>query len=168
MTLFLNFAWTFVGVLKFGGLAVALIGVAVFGWYFVRGNARAARDNADKIPSSSCRYCWQWRCLAGCRKRPRPLRAPNRHSMVSGCAKSADYRQPGRTWGRPGWLDHGAIEAGYGALRSLTLRGAPLSWRSTAPCRRRLRRFALLASNAKRPRYAVASGRFAGLILEAA
>jgi hypothetical protein len=55
MTLFLNFAWTFVGVLKFGGLAVALIGVAVFGWYFVRGNARAARGDCDKVPSSSWR-----------------------------------------------------------------------------------------------------------------
>jgi hypothetical protein len=55
MMLFLNFAWTFVGVLKFGGLAVDLIGVAVFGWYFVRGNAQAARDNSDKIPSSSWR-----------------------------------------------------------------------------------------------------------------
>jgi hypothetical protein len=55
MTLFLNFAWTFVGMFKFGGLAVALIGVAVFGWYFVRGNAQAARDDSDKVPSSSWR-----------------------------------------------------------------------------------------------------------------
>jgi hypothetical protein len=53
--LFLNFAWTFVGVLKFGGLVVALIGVAVFGWYFVRGNAQAARDDSNKVPSSSWR-----------------------------------------------------------------------------------------------------------------
>jgi hypothetical protein len=55
MAVFLNLAWMFVGVLKFGGLAVALSGVAVFGWYFVRGNAQAARDNADKVPSSSWR-----------------------------------------------------------------------------------------------------------------
>jgi hypothetical protein len=55
MALFLNFVWTFVGMLKFGGLAVALIGVAVFGWYFVRGNAQAARDDPDKVPSSSWR-----------------------------------------------------------------------------------------------------------------
>ena len=52
---FLNFAWMFVGLLKFGGLAVALVGVAIFGWYFVRGNAQAARDNADKVPPSSWR-----------------------------------------------------------------------------------------------------------------
>lgn len=55
MTLFLNFAWIFVGVLKFGGLAVALIGVAIFGWYFVRGNAQAAREDASTVPSSSWR-----------------------------------------------------------------------------------------------------------------
>jgi len=55
MTLFLNLAWMFVGVLKFGGLVVAFIGVAVFGWYFVRGNAQAAQGNSDKVPSSSWR-----------------------------------------------------------------------------------------------------------------
>ncbi len=55
MMQFLNFAWALVGVLKFGGLAVALIGVAVFGWHFVRGNAHAAQDNSDKVPSSSWR-----------------------------------------------------------------------------------------------------------------
>jgi hypothetical protein len=31
MMVFLNFAWMFVGLLKFGGLAVALVGVAIFG-----------------------------------------------------------------------------------------------------------------------------------------
>ncbi len=41
--------------LKFGGLALALIGVAVFGWYFVRGNARAARDGTGGVPPSSWR-----------------------------------------------------------------------------------------------------------------
>ncbi len=55
MALFLNLAWLSVGVLKFGGLALALIGVAVFGWYFVRGNARAARDGTGKVPISSWR-----------------------------------------------------------------------------------------------------------------
>jgi hypothetical protein len=55
MTMFLNLAWMFVGILKFGGLAVALIGVAVFGWYFVRENAQAAQGNSNKVPSSSWR-----------------------------------------------------------------------------------------------------------------
>jgi len=45
----------FVGGLKFGGVAVALIGAAVFGWYFLRGNAQTARNNSDKVPSSSWR-----------------------------------------------------------------------------------------------------------------
>jgi hypothetical protein len=53
--MFLSLAWMVVGVLKFGGLGVALIGVAVFGWYFVRGNAQAARSDSDKVPSSSWR-----------------------------------------------------------------------------------------------------------------
>ncbi len=55
MALFLDLAWLIVGVLKFGGLALALIGIAVFGWYFVRGNDRAARDGAGGVPSSSWR-----------------------------------------------------------------------------------------------------------------
>ena len=50
MVLLLNAAWALYSVLKFAGLAIAIIGVAIFGWYFVRANARAAR-NADKNAS---------------------------------------------------------------------------------------------------------------------
>lgn len=41
----LNLIWTLTGFLKFTGLALALGGVAMFGWYFVRANARAARKD---------------------------------------------------------------------------------------------------------------------------
>jgi hypothetical protein len=34
--------------LKIGSLIFALAGVAVFGWYFVRANTRAARDVSEK------------------------------------------------------------------------------------------------------------------------
>jgi hypothetical protein len=44
----LNLAWIFCGTLKFGGLAVALGGVAMFGWYFVKANARSARRDAGE------------------------------------------------------------------------------------------------------------------------
>ena len=48
MRMLLNLAWIFCGTLKFSGLAVALGGVAMFGWYFVRANARAARKDAGE------------------------------------------------------------------------------------------------------------------------
>lgn len=39
--------------LSFGGLAIAFAGVAIFGWYFVLINARAAQVEMNKIPRSS-------------------------------------------------------------------------------------------------------------------
>ena len=45
MKIILDLAWMLSSVLKFGGLALALGGVAMFGWYFVRANARAARND---------------------------------------------------------------------------------------------------------------------------
>jgi hypothetical protein len=55
MKLFLDLAWTLVAVLKYGGLAIALAGVAVFGWHFVRENAHSARDGSSEILPSSWR-----------------------------------------------------------------------------------------------------------------
>ena len=44
----LDVAWSLSAILKFGGIAVALAGVAIFGWYFVRANARAARNESEE------------------------------------------------------------------------------------------------------------------------
>jgi hypothetical protein len=40
----LDAAWLLPSILKYAGIIVALGGVAIFGWYFVRANARAARE----------------------------------------------------------------------------------------------------------------------------
>lgn len=50
-----HLTWILVTVLRFGGLFVMFAGVAVFGVYFVRENARAARSGDGAIPASS----WQ-------------------------------------------------------------------------------------------------------------
>jgi hypothetical protein len=42
----LDAAWMFAGFLKFGGLAVALGGVAMFGRHFIRSNARGAHNDS--------------------------------------------------------------------------------------------------------------------------
>jgi hypothetical protein len=55
MTHISDIAWIVVKTLSFGGLAVALAGVAIFGWYFVRLNAIAARGETNQIPSESWR-----------------------------------------------------------------------------------------------------------------
>jgi hypothetical protein len=55
MRFFLDIAWPLVSVLKYLGLAAALGGVAVFGWFFVRGNAQAAQNGNGTVPSSSWR-----------------------------------------------------------------------------------------------------------------
>ncbi len=48
MIYILTAAWVLVAALKWSGLAIALAGVSIFGWYFIRANARAARkDSAD-------------------------------------------------------------------------------------------------------------------------
>ena len=48
--MFLSAAWVLQKALSFGGLAVALAGVATFGWHFVRINAAAARGDTSEIP----------------------------------------------------------------------------------------------------------------------
>ncbi len=48
-------AWVLQKTLSLGGLAVALAGVANFGWHFVRINALAARDDTGEIPPESWR-----------------------------------------------------------------------------------------------------------------
>ena len=51
----LNAAWQFWQILSIGSLVIALIGVAIFGWHFVRINARAERKEGGKIPPESWR-----------------------------------------------------------------------------------------------------------------
>jgi hypothetical protein len=55
VTELLHVAWILDKVLSYGGLAVALAGVAIFGWHFVLINARAARAELDKIPGTAWR-----------------------------------------------------------------------------------------------------------------
>ena len=50
-----NSAWALDGTLKYGGFIIALAGVAIFGWYFVRINARAALAERSDIPVKSWR-----------------------------------------------------------------------------------------------------------------
>ncbi|HWF64180.1 MAG TPA: hypothetical protein VN685_06180, partial [Rhizomicrobium sp.] len=51
----LTVAWIFARWLSLGGLAVAVAGVAVFGWHFVLINARAARAGMNTVPGKSWR-----------------------------------------------------------------------------------------------------------------
>jgi hypothetical protein len=55
MTHFLDAARLLQKTLSLGGLAVALAGVATFGWYFIRINALAAEDETNQIPPESWR-----------------------------------------------------------------------------------------------------------------
>jgi hypothetical protein len=55
MKLYFDLAWILIKTLSFGGLAVALVGVAIFGWNFVRINARAGRGDSGEIPRESWR-----------------------------------------------------------------------------------------------------------------
>lgn len=55
MTLILDAAWILVKTLTYGGLAVSLAGVAIFGWHFVRLNAVAAQGDSGDIPPESWR-----------------------------------------------------------------------------------------------------------------
>ena len=48
MNTILDAAWLLSAILKYGGIIVALGGVAIFGWYFVRANARAARKEDEE------------------------------------------------------------------------------------------------------------------------
>ena len=51
----LTIAWIFVRSLSLGGVAVAVAGVAVFGWHFVLINARASRVGMNSVPGKSWR-----------------------------------------------------------------------------------------------------------------
>lgn len=51
----LSAAWMLQKGLSLGGLAVALAGVATFGWHFVRINAAAAQGDSSEIPPESWR-----------------------------------------------------------------------------------------------------------------
>ncbi len=51
----LDIAWILVKILSFGGLALLLAGVGVFGWHFVRLNAIAGRGEGDQVPPESWR-----------------------------------------------------------------------------------------------------------------
>lgn len=51
----LDGAWALVKILSYGGLALALGGVAVFGWYFIRLNARAVHGDQAGIPREAWR-----------------------------------------------------------------------------------------------------------------
>lgn len=58
MRTLLDLAWMFCGLLKYGGLALALAGVVMFGWYFVRANAHAAKQDAHKQDGSENAIVW--------------------------------------------------------------------------------------------------------------
>ena len=53
--LLLDAGWILVKTLSWGSLTAILTGVAVFGWYFVRINASAARRDSNDIPPESWR-----------------------------------------------------------------------------------------------------------------
>ena len=55
MNYLLGAAWVLIKFLSYGGFAVALAGVAVFGWHFVRINARAAERGGPDIPLEAWR-----------------------------------------------------------------------------------------------------------------
>jgi hypothetical protein len=55
MAYVLDGAWLLVKFMSLGSLAVALAGVAIFGWYFVRINARAVRNDTSGIPRAAWR-----------------------------------------------------------------------------------------------------------------
>jgi hypothetical protein len=55
MTFLIGGAWRLAQALNFGGIAVAVIGVAVFGWTFVKLNALAARGDTNSVPAASWR-----------------------------------------------------------------------------------------------------------------
>jgi hypothetical protein len=55
MAMFLDAAWTVVSVCKYGSIIIALTGVGIFGFYFVRENARSARQGENTIPATAWR-----------------------------------------------------------------------------------------------------------------
>jgi hypothetical protein len=55
MSFALDMAWDLVGLIRYGSLAAALLGVIVFGRHFVAINARAADIGRSDIPDESWR-----------------------------------------------------------------------------------------------------------------
>jgi hypothetical protein len=55
MTHLLNGAWRLTETLNFGGIAVAILAVGLFGWTFIKLNAVAARGDSGSVPSASWR-----------------------------------------------------------------------------------------------------------------
>ena len=55
MTIFLNVAWSLVTIFKYSSIALALAGVGIFGFYFVRENARSARHGENALPTAAWR-----------------------------------------------------------------------------------------------------------------
>ena len=55
MTYLFDGAWILIKTLRYGGLAVAFLGVGIFGVHFVRLNARAARGETNEVPRESWR-----------------------------------------------------------------------------------------------------------------
>lgn len=51
----MNTLWLTFTILKFGGVGVAVLGVGIFGYFFVRENARSARSSQNVIPMASWR-----------------------------------------------------------------------------------------------------------------
>ena len=55
MATILSAAWFLVQFLKYIGLAIALLGVVIFGWYFVSINACAARSSRNDVSPEAWR-----------------------------------------------------------------------------------------------------------------
>jgi hypothetical protein len=51
----LDAAWILTKILSYGGLAIMLAGVGVFGWNFIRINAAAGRSERTDVPPESWR-----------------------------------------------------------------------------------------------------------------
>lgn len=55
MTYIIDGAWRLTVVLNFGGIAIAIVAVGIFGWTFIKLNAVAARGDSGSVPSASWR-----------------------------------------------------------------------------------------------------------------
>ncbi len=55
MSIVLDLAWDFVGLIRYGSLAAVLLGIVIFGRHFVGINARAAQTGRGDIPDESWR-----------------------------------------------------------------------------------------------------------------
>jgi len=51
----LDAGWLLQKILSLGGLAIALAGIATFGWHFIRINAVAARGDSEEVPPEAWR-----------------------------------------------------------------------------------------------------------------